>query len=73
MAEMNEEDMRKRLAELRLQLSKDRSQIGIGGAPQNSGRTKETRKTIARILTRFNRKVEPKAKVVKKKGGSKTG
>ncbi|MBL7160022.1 MAG: 50S ribosomal protein L29 [Candidatus Aenigmarchaeota archaeon] len=49
--EMSIEDLEKHLSELRLEFSKDMAQIGIGGSPKNPGKVKETKKTIARILT----------------------
>ena len=64
MKEMSDVDLNKRLAELRLELAKENSQIGVGGSPSNIGRVKQIKKTIARILTE-NKK--------RKKGGSATG
>ena len=52
--ELSESDLRKRLGELRLDLVKDRGQIAIGGVPTNTGKVRETRKTIARMLTELN-------------------
>lgn len=60
MREMSEADMRKRLAELRLELSKDRAQIAVGGSPPNPGKTKETRKTIAKLLTEIKKREKRK-------------
>jgi large subunit ribosomal protein L29 len=56
MKEMTNEDMGKRLMELRLELAKDRAQIAVGGAPVNPGRVKEVRRTIARLLTQIKKK-----------------
>jgi large subunit ribosomal protein L29 len=53
--EMNEETLRTRLAELRLDLAKSKSQIIVGGAAANAGRIKEQKKTVARILTELNK------------------
>jgi len=63
--EMGASDLTKRLSELRLELSKNRSQIAVGGSVQNPGRVREIRKTIARMLTQI--------KMKKITGGSKTG
>ena len=61
--EMSNADIKKRLSELRLELSKDKAQIAVGGSPPNPGKTRETKRTIAKLLTQLN----------KKKGGKKTG
>ena len=71
--EMKLEDVKKRLAELKLELSKNRAQIAVGGSAQNPGRVKELRRTIARMLTRINSKKEMKISKEKTSGGSKTG
>ena len=63
---MEEKEIRKRLAELKLELAKDKGQIAVGGSASSSGRVKEVRKTIARLLTQLNT-------IEKKKGGSDTG
>lgn len=49
--ELNITDVKKRLLELRLDLAKDRAQISVGGSPPNPGKTREKRRTIARLLT----------------------
>ncbi len=49
--EMSEEELEKKLNDLRLELMKERAKITIGGVPENPGRVKEIRKAIARILT----------------------
>lgn len=63
---METREIRKRLAELKLELAKERGQISVGGSASNTGRVKEMRKTIARLLTQLNT-------MEKKKGGSDTG
>ncbi|MFH1774980.1 MAG: 50S ribosomal protein L29 [Methanobacteriota archaeon] len=45
------EEMNEKLAELQAELLRQKSMIASGGAPENPGRIKEIRKTIARILT----------------------
>jgi len=54
--ELNITDVKKRLLELRLDLSKDRAQISVGGSPPNPGKTREKRRTIAKLLTLMNSK-----------------
>ncbi len=49
--ETSEKDMNKKLEELRLELSKNRGKIDIGGVVDSPGKIKEVRRTIARILT----------------------
>ncbi len=47
---MSREDLKKKLNELRLELMKLNAQRVVGGSV-NPGRLRETRRTIARILT----------------------
>lgn len=54
--ELSVEEIKKRLVELRLELSKDRAQIAVGGTPANPGRTREVCKTIARLLTELKKR-----------------
>ena len=51
--EMNEEDLKKKLNEFRLELMKLNAQRKVGGSV-NPGRIRELRRTIARILTELN-------------------
>jgi len=53
---MTEEEMNKKIGELKLELSKKKAQIIVGGAPENAGKIKEVKRTIARILTIKNEK-----------------
>jgi large subunit ribosomal protein L29 len=50
--------------ELRTELGKMKSQVRSGGAPENGGKAKEIRRTIARLLTIKSQKANesPKAK-----------
>ena len=48
---MSLEDLNKRLAELRLELSKEYGKIKMGRSTKNPARVRELRKAIARILT----------------------
>ena len=50
--EMKNNDLDKRLVEFRLELAKEKAQIAIGGTPKSSGRVREIRRTIAKILTK---------------------
>jgi len=40
-----------KVVELRTELGKMKSQVRSGGAPENGGKIKEMRRTIARLLT----------------------
>lgn len=44
-------DMPKRIEELRLEIAKEKAQISVGAAPKNTGKIREMKKTIARLLT----------------------
>lgn len=48
---LKNEDLEKKLSELRLDLAKQRAQIEMGGMVKNPGRIKEIKRSIARILT----------------------
>lgn len=49
--EMGKEQMDKKMSELVLELSKERGKIDVGGVPDNPGKIREIKKTIARMLT----------------------
>ncbi|MBI4162765.1 MAG: 50S ribosomal protein L29 [Candidatus Aenigmarchaeota archaeon] len=51
MREMNDSELTEKLRELRLEISKEIAASEVGGTVKNSGRIKESKKTIARILT----------------------
>jgi large subunit ribosomal protein L29 len=63
---MSTEDRRKRLDELRTELSRLRTMIKAGGAVENPARIRELRRAIARLLT-----VESEAKRAETKEGKK--
>lgn len=63
---MSNEDRRKRLDELRTELSRLRTTIKAGGAVENSARIHELRNAIARLLT-----VQSEAKKAETKEGKK--
>jgi large subunit ribosomal protein L29 len=48
---MSEDQLEKQLKDLRNELLKERAITATGGAPENPGRIRELRHTIARILT----------------------
>jgi len=54
--ELNNDELKSRLNELRLELTKDKAQIALGGSASNPGRVRQLRKTVARILTKLNQK-----------------
>lgn len=49
--EMKNEDLNKRLSDLRLDLMKEMGNVRMGRPIKNPGRIRELRRTIARILT----------------------
>ncbi len=62
--QLNKESLDQKLSDLKRELVKVRSQIALGTLPENPGRTKEIRRTIARIITL--------KKSIKTEGGKKT-
>lgn len=54
--EMTTPDLVNRYNELKLELSKERGQMAIGGSPTNPGRVKELRRTVAKILTEIKQR-----------------
>jgi len=69
---LGDKEMEKRLAELRLELTKEKAGIAIGASATSPGRIREIRKAIARILTVKGEKKAVKASVEKgEKGKSK--
>ncbi|HMK46868.1 MAG TPA: 50S ribosomal protein L29 [Methanocella sp.] len=48
---MSEKDLEKQLKDLRSDLLRQRAITATGGAPENPGKIRELRRTIARILT----------------------
>ena len=61
--ELSNDNIVKRLTELRLELAKEKAQIAVGGSPSSTGKIREMRRTVAKLLT------EQK----KRRGGSKAG
>jgi len=60
--ELSKEEMEIRLDELRKELIKHNAQIATGTIPKSPGQVKQTKKTIARILTILKEKTEEKEK-----------
>lgn len=56
--DMNVEEMRAKLRELRAELARARATVAAGGSLENPARIRELRHTIARIIT-----------IMKEKGG----
>ena len=50
---MSQEDLNKRINEIRLDLSKEAASIAVG-MPKNPGKVREMKRTLARILTMRN-------------------
>ncbi len=49
--EMKQEDLDKRLSELRLELMKEIGNVKMGKASKNTGKIKQLKKAIAKVLT----------------------
>jgi large subunit ribosomal protein L29 len=49
--ELKGEELNKRLSELKLELLKEQGNVRMGRPVKNSGRIKQIKRTIARILT----------------------
>lgn len=56
--EMSTEERRRRLEELKAELSRLKAMVRAGGSIENPGRIRELRRTIARILTVMREKGE---------------
>ena len=56
--EMNQEQREATLEELRDEMLQLRSQQALGGSASNSGAYKQTRRSIARLLTKMNQEKE---------------
>lgn len=55
------EEREKKLAEMRTELTKLRTNVKSGGTVDNVGRIRELKRTVARILTISHEKVTPEA------------
>ena len=56
--EMNQEQMDTTLVELRDEMMQLRAQQALGGSSSNSGAYKQTRRSIARLLTKMKQEKE---------------
>ena len=56
--EMNQEHMDTTLVELRDEMMQLRAQQALGGSSSNSGAYKQTRRSIARLLTKIKQEKE---------------
>lgn len=59
--EMSADQIDEKISELKTELGKMRSQIRSGGAPENGGKMREIKRTIARLLTEKTNKMGSKA------------
>lgn len=55
-AEFSDVELQEQLAKLRLELVENNGKVSAGGAPENAGRIREIRRTIARISTEQNKR-----------------
>lgn len=55
---MSDDAVADQLNDLELELARERGKIAVGGFPDNAGRLKEIRRTIARIKTVMNERKE---------------
>lgn len=62
LAQMLPEERKKKVSELRAELTTIRTQVKSGGTVDNPARVRELRRTVARLLTMQNSKVETKEK-----------
>ncbi|MDP4012764.1 MAG: 50S ribosomal protein L29 [Candidatus Nanoarchaeia archaeon] len=70
---MNEQTLQEKLIDLKKELMKFNSQRYSGTPPENPGRVREVRKTIARIYTKLSQKQqEIKVNKTENKGKTKT-
>ncbi|HPR42343.1 MAG TPA: 50S ribosomal protein L29 [Candidatus Methanofastidiosa archaeon] len=52
--DMNLDEMESKLDELRFELARERALLATGSAPENPGRIRELKRTIARLSTIIN-------------------
>lgn len=53
---MNKEDLKAKLQEIRKELIKENAQIAVGTTPKSPGQIKQMKKTVARIIQLLNKK-----------------
>ncbi|GEM_PF-2192777 len=71
--EMNNNELTEKLRELRLEISKEIAASEVGGTVKNSGRIRESKKTIARILTEVHGREKRQSVAHHKKTAGGTG
>jgi len=59
---MSKEELKEKLKQLEVELRKEKGAVASGTKPENPGKIREIRKTIARILTIQRERTEVKAK-----------
>lgn len=64
----SKENLKNKLEELRKELMRLSAQVSTGTPPENPGKIKLIKKTIAKILTKINEKEKIESKEVKPKG-----
>lgn len=64
--QMNETQLNEKLLDLKKELMKINTQISTGTTPENPGRVKDVKKTIARIITALSTKKKQPKKEEKK-------
>ena len=57
---MKEQQLKERLNDLKKELIKINAQVAMGTVPENPGRVREVKKTVARINTLLNQQKETK-------------
>ncbi len=62
--ELATDELAKRLAELRLEIAKERGHSAVGAAPTNPGRLSESKRAVARILTELSQREKKTKEVV---------
>ena len=62
--QMNKKAMQDKLTELRKELVRHNAQISMGSTPENPGKIKEIKRTIARVLTFMHNKPKEASKKV---------
>ena len=55
---LSNSELDEKMDDLKLELAKEKGKIAVGGFPENPGRLKEIRRTLARIKTIKNEKEE---------------
>lgn len=59
---LNEEEIKDRIQELKKELIKENTQVASGTNPSNPGKLKQTKKNIARLLTIMSQKKQKEVK-----------